>query len=335
MPVIGIRLSVIPTFSITCTIQLPNKPNATRELNESLARDATRITRRKRRRKSASATVTPRKPSSSPTTAKMKSVCCSGRKAPRFCVPSVNPFPSHPPDPIAICDWITWYPDACGSSEGSRKTRRRERWCGASLSQRIGASTPIATLVTMSTTPSTTYGLYQSTTAMRMRNHAPQSPVLNASRSEIAGDAASSNRRAETPAQKSMAKKIPTKTIPVPRSGCAMTRSHGTSTTSPGSQSSTSDRGGSRRAARTRASIRTTATFASSAGCPSRTPPIVSHPFMLDAVPPPLPKSSVTSSNAMASRYAGQLTHSMRRTDARLRIHAATSATANHPNCRL
>ena len=47
--------------------QLASRPKATRLLNESFARSAMRITRRNRNRKSASATVTPMKPSSSPT----------------------------------------------------------------------------------------------------------------------------------------------------------------------------------------------------------------------------------------------------------------------------
>ncbi len=97
----------MPMFTITCTNQLPASPKATRLLNESLALVATRITRRNRNRKSVSATVTPMNPSSSPTTAKMKSVCCSGRNASRFWVPAVKPLPNQPPDPIAIFDWMT------------------------------------------------------------------------------------------------------------------------------------------------------------------------------------------------------------------------------------
>ena len=107
MPVIGIRLSVMPTFTSTCTNQLASRPNATRLLNESLERSAILVTRRNSSMNSERASATPTKPSSSPTTAKMKSVCCAGRKASRFCVPCVNPLPNHPPDPIAICDWIT------------------------------------------------------------------------------------------------------------------------------------------------------------------------------------------------------------------------------------
>ena len=51
----------------------------------------------------------------------MKSVCCSGRKSRRFCVPWVNPFPSSPPLPIATLDWMRFHPAPRGSSAGSRE----------------------------------------------------------------------------------------------------------------------------------------------------------------------------------------------------------------------
>jgi hypothetical protein len=49
----------------------------------------------------------PRKPSSSPTSANMKSVCRSGKNPNWPCVPPNNPFPNNPPDPTAILDWMT------------------------------------------------------------------------------------------------------------------------------------------------------------------------------------------------------------------------------------
>ena len=75
MPVMGARFSVIAMFSTTCTNQLANSPNATRLLKESFDRSAILVTRRNSDPNSAIASVTPRNPSSSPTTAKMKSVC--------------------------------------------------------------------------------------------------------------------------------------------------------------------------------------------------------------------------------------------------------------------
>ena len=107
IPVMGMRLIVMPTLMMTCTNQLPARPKATRLAKESLARVATRMIRRNRKRKRTNAVVTPRNPSSSPTTAKMKSVCCSGRNASRFCVPCVYPLPVRPPEPIAIRDCST------------------------------------------------------------------------------------------------------------------------------------------------------------------------------------------------------------------------------------
>ena len=50
-------------------------------------------------------TAQPTKPSSSPATAKMKSVCCSGTKLPATSWPWNRPWPSRPPEPIAILDW--------------------------------------------------------------------------------------------------------------------------------------------------------------------------------------------------------------------------------------
>src|ERR1019366_1786419 len=104
IPVIGIRFNVIPTLTSTCTNHVLTNPNATKLENESVARPAILTHRKNSQRKRTRATVTPTNPSSSPTTGKRKSVCCAGRNASRFCVPIVNPFPSHPPDPIATCD---------------------------------------------------------------------------------------------------------------------------------------------------------------------------------------------------------------------------------------
>ena len=60
-------------------------------------------------------------------------------------------------------------------------------------------------------------------------------------------------------------------------------------TTSAEGTSARSDVGAARDDESTRASIRTTAIFASSEGCPSRTPPMASQLLVLAAVPAPLP----------------------------------------------
>ena len=47
----------------------------------------------------------PANPSSSATTAKMKSVCFSGKKLSWLCEPCPSPFPHIPPDPTATVSW--------------------------------------------------------------------------------------------------------------------------------------------------------------------------------------------------------------------------------------
>ena len=136
-----------------------------------------------------------------------------------------------------------------------------------------------------------------------------------------------------TPAQNSIEKKMPTNTMPVPRSGCLRMSSIGTVTTAIGFHRSSIDFGVPRRCASTRASISTTASLANSAGWPSRWPPMVIQPFTLSAVPPPDPKSSTTTSRKMAKPYSGTVIHSISRTDARLSANAVISAIANHTVC--
>ena len=47
-------------------------------------------------------TPAPTRPSSSPATVKMKSVCCSGTKPARVCDPWNSPCPNRPPLPTAM-----------------------------------------------------------------------------------------------------------------------------------------------------------------------------------------------------------------------------------------
>ncbi|CAB4755740.1 unannotated protein [freshwater metagenome] len=49
-----------------------------------------------------SSTIAPMKPSSSPTTVKMKSLSLTGTKLPWVCGPSKSPYPVIPPPPMAI-----------------------------------------------------------------------------------------------------------------------------------------------------------------------------------------------------------------------------------------
>src|SRR4029434_5265142 len=52
----------------------------------------------------------PTSPNSSPNTAKMKSVCRSGRKSRCVCVPFNHPFPTTPPEPSASDARDAWEP---------------------------------------------------------------------------------------------------------------------------------------------------------------------------------------------------------------------------------
>ena len=52
-------------------------------------------------------TVPPTTPSSSTTTANIKSLSCIGKKSYWFCVPLYSPFPVIPPEPMAIIDCIS------------------------------------------------------------------------------------------------------------------------------------------------------------------------------------------------------------------------------------
>ena len=75
---------------------------------------------------------------------KMKSVCCSGRKASRFCVPSVKPLPNQPAgaDRDLRLDGVIARRLA-GRCSGSRKTSSRFCWYGVELAPRaIGATHP-------------------------------------------------------------------------------------------------------------------------------------------------------------------------------------------------
>ena len=58
-------------------------------------------------KKRRSTAAEPMKPSSSPTVQKMKSVSCSGTYLSLVCVPFMKPFPSRPPEPMAILLWLT------------------------------------------------------------------------------------------------------------------------------------------------------------------------------------------------------------------------------------
>src|SRR5687768_9625123 len=96
--------------------------------------------------------------------------------------------------------------------------------------------------------------------------YAPQSQTLIDRKSPMIGLARKKRAQREVPAQKSIASMIDVKTNADPRSGCAITSAIGSSTTAIGFQSIQSVFGDSRHDPSTRASIRITPIFATSAG---------------------------------------------------------------------
>src|SRR5688500_20382019 len=112
----------------------------------------------------------------------------------------------------------------------------------------------------MSTTPSTTNGLYsQTTTSSRMNQVAQSHHVLPPKSRLMTGLAARSSNLPEAPDQKSIAKNSPMNTRLVPRSGCAITITQEISTTLPGLIRSTNEFGATLDYASTRGSIMATA----------------------------------------------------------------------------
>ena len=126
------------------------------------------------------------------------------------------------------------------------------------------------------------------------------------------------------PAQKSMANRIPTKAMAVPRSGCSITSPSGAATTMPGPSRSCRFCGPSSRLASSRASARMVAILAISEGW-KRMGPMAIQLSMPAAVPAPVPTTSVAASSTSDSTYAGMAAHS----NQRRRTRASTVNTAS------
>src|SRR5882762_8139202 len=92
--------------------------------------------------------------------------------------------------------------------------------------------------------------------------------------------------------------------------------------------------GGSRRVASQRASIRITASFASSAGWPNRCPPIAIHDLLPAAVPAPVPINSVSTSRNRAIPYTYGVAHSSMRGEVRKVIPPTMAPRPSHRSCR-
>src|SRR5262249_26387357 len=108
----------------------PVGPNASRPPNASGCRAAMRRPRAATTANSASTAAAPTRPSSSPMTEKMKSVCAAGRKY-IFCWPCPRPTPETPPEPKAMRAWQSWNPSPSASRVQSRKELSRRKRYGA------------------------------------------------------------------------------------------------------------------------------------------------------------------------------------------------------------
>ncbi len=62
---------------------------------------------------------------------------------------------------------------------------------------------------------------------------------------------------------------------------------------------------------------------------------MVIQPFMLSAVPAPVPMMRTRTSSAQPTRYAGNAAHSRKRTDRRVTTRNAVMPIASHVNCRI
>ena len=134
-----------------CTTIIAVAPAARKAAKASGARRAARRPRQATTAKQSTSPTAPTKPSSSPTIAKMKSVCGNGRKK-SFCRLPPSPLPNQPPAPTAISDWIAWNPLRAGPTRdsgttgaapsGSRPRASGSRAAGASPARRRRTSAP-------------------------------------------------------------------------------------------------------------------------------------------------------------------------------------------------
>ena len=135
---------VIPMFIITCQKNMLVTPTTKMVPKGSRQPWAMLSPQKISIKNNSTTTIDPMKPHSSAKTENMKSVCCSGRNDSLFCGPSPNPWPSHPPEPIATRDWIRCHPAPRGSIPGFRNTSSRFCWYGARLFHSGVARAPAA-----------------------------------------------------------------------------------------------------------------------------------------------------------------------------------------------
>ena len=100
---------------------LKERTNKINLLNTCVKENDFKIGIKKNNKNKPKIIIEPVKPNCSEKIAKTKSVSFSGKKSKLLCDPPKKPFPRIPPDPIAILDWIIWYPFPNGSRSGLRK----------------------------------------------------------------------------------------------------------------------------------------------------------------------------------------------------------------------
>src|SRR6185369_7126765 len=112
IPFVGTSESTTLILKSACATMLVTIPRLNNIPNRSGASNAVRTPRQRKSPNTATIASAPTRPSSSPTTAKMKSECANGRNS-IFCLPCAKPRPFVPPEPTAINDWTTWNPEPC------------------------------------------------------------------------------------------------------------------------------------------------------------------------------------------------------------------------------
>ncbi len=129
MPVTGSTPTTAPILIKVSLANQATSPTASIPPNRWGERIAARMPNQTKEPSSTRTSAAPMKPSSSPMTEKMKSVCALGRN-PHWACPPPRPAPMKWPEPRPMRDCTTWYPDPAPWEEGSMKESSRSRRYG-------------------------------------------------------------------------------------------------------------------------------------------------------------------------------------------------------------
>src|SRR5581483_9260620 len=139
IPETGSRPTTPPMLMAAWAVTHTVMPAARSMPKRSGARAATRTPRTANATNSERTSSEPIRPSSSPLTAKMKSVCAFGRKC-HLARPAPRPTPVSPPVPMAMSDCTIWYPVLPASAVGCRKVSTRARRYGAASASTVASA---------------------------------------------------------------------------------------------------------------------------------------------------------------------------------------------------